>query len=219
VLEEKAVSLFQLEGRDLPSFAVVPKVFNGHPSNDELIVKKNIPLTLDPGLHLYITSKYCIDAVSGANPKSLWAAGTKTMKDLASLGYWVNATADAIGDAEIRSLRASRAVAMMTDTTKPLIVLSNDEAKSTLAEAEVLACYKREINPLVSAEFKAQILKTEVFYWTSFFQYEAYVKHFPEIKDRMHACGVGKTFDLFNKFNIPVHPMAGMEEFKTWTQS
>ncbi len=219
VLEEKAVSLFQLEGRELPSFAIAPKVFNGHPSNDELIIKKNIPLTLDPGLHLYITSKYCIDAVSGAHPKSLWAAGTKTMKDLAALGYWVNATADAIGDEEIRSLRASRAVAMMTDTIKPLIVLSNDEAKSTLSEAEVLACYKREINPHVSSEFKTQILKTEVFYWTSFFQYEAYVKHFPEIKDRMHACGVGKTFDLFNKFHIPVHPMAGMEEFKTWTQS
>lgn len=220
VLEGKPVAFTQLEGRELPAFLNIPTVFNGHPSNDQLITKKNIPLTLDSALHLYVTSKYCIDAVSGTAPKSLWAAGTKTMKDLANLGYWVNATADAIGDEEIRLLRASKAVGLMIDTTSPLIVLSNDEAKSTLSNnAEVLACYKREVNPDVSEEFKKQIKKTEVFYWTSYFQYLTYVKFFPEIKDRMHACGVGKTFDLFNENAVSVYPMASMEEFKTWTQS
>ncbi len=218
-LNDKDVNYVELEGRNLPAFFVAPKVFNGHPTNDELICKKNLSVTLDPGLHLYITSKYCLDAVTGSNPKSLWAAGTKTMKDLAALGYWVNATADAIGDEEVQNLRSSRAVSLMIDTTAPLIVLSNDEAKSTLSDAEVIACYKREINPKVTEEFKAEILKTEVFYWTSFFQYNAYVYHFPEIKSKMHACGIGKTYDLFKTNNIEVYPMAGIEEFKSWTQS
>lgn len=215
----KSVDLIQLEGSSLPAFLVAPKVFNGTPASDELIQKKNMTVTLDQGLHLYITSKYCIDAVSGSNPQSLWAAGTKTMQDLAALGYWVNGTADAIGDEEIQRLRASSAVSTMIDTNAPLIVLSNDEAKSTLSEAEVIACYKREINPNVTEEFKAEILKTEVFYWTSFFQYNAYIYHFPEIKNKMHACGIGKTYDLFKSNNIDVYPVAGMEEFKSWTQS
>jgi len=218
-LNGEDVSYFELEGRSLPAFVAKPKVFNGHPSNDQLICKKNIPVTLDPGLHLYITSKYCLDAIAGSNPKSLWAAGTKTMKDLAALGYWVNATSDAIGDEEIQNLRSSRAVSIMIDNQAPLIVLSNDEAKSTLTTAEILACYKREINPSVTQEFKDEILKTEAFYWTSFFQYNAYLYHFPEIKNRIHACGIGKTYDLFKAKNIEVYPMAGIEEFKSWTQS
>lgn len=218
-LNGENIERFELEGRNLPAFVAAPRSFNGHPSNDELITKKNIPVTLDQGLHLYITSKYCLDAISGANPKTVWAAGTKTMKDLAALGYWVNGCADAIGDDEIENLRKSRAASLMIDNQSPLIVLSNDEAKSTLTTAEVIACYKREINKNVSAEFKADILKTEVFYWTSFFQYKAYIYHFPEIKDRMHACGVGKTFDLFRENNIEVFPMAGIEEFKSWTHS
>lgn len=64
------------------------------------------------------------------------------MKDLAALGYWVNATADATGDEEVQNLRASQAVSLMVDTKAPLIVLSNDEARSTLTTAEVIACYK-----------------------------------------------------------------------------
>lgn len=218
-LNGKEVSFVQLEGRTLPAFFTAPRVFNGHPTNDELITKKNIPVTLDQGLNLYITSKYCLDAITGTHPASLWAAGTKTMKDLAALGYWVNATADAIGDEEVQNLRASLAVSLMVDTKAPLIVLSNDEAKSTLTSAEVIACYHREVNKTVSEEFRADILKTEVFYWTSFFQYEAYVNFFPEIKDKFHACGIGKTYDLFKSHGIDVFPMAGMEEFKSWTQS
>ncbi|MBC7430383.1 MAG: hydroxymethylbilane synthase [Bacteriovorax sp.] len=219
VLEEKVVSYVELEGRSLPAFFVAPKVFNGNPANDQLICKKNLAVTLDQGLHIYITSKYCLDAVSGSNPKTLWAAGTKTMKDLAALGYWVNATADAIGDDEIKNLRSSCAMALMIDTKAPIIVLSNDEAKSTLKDAEVIACYKREISPTVSDEFKVDIKTTEVFYWTSFFQYNAYLYHFPEIKNKIHACGVGKTYDLFKSNNIEVYPMADASEFKSWTQS
>lgn len=217
--EGKKVELHQLEGRNLPVFLTAPRVFNGHPNNDQLICKKNLAVTLDQGLHLYITSKYCLDAVSGSNPKTLWAAGTKTMKDLAAQGLWVNATADAIGDEEIINLRSSRAVSIMVDTEAPLIVLSNDEARSSLTKAEVIACYQREINPNLTAEFKEEILKTEVFYWTSYFQYCAYLKQFPEIKSKMHACGIGKTYDLFRTNNIEVFPMADTSEFKSWTQS
>lgn len=218
-LNGEDISLLSLEGRSLPAFVTAPKVFNGSPANDELITKKNIPVTLDQGLHLYITSKYCLDAISGSNPRSLWAAGTKTMKDLAALGHWVNGSADSMGDEEVETLRASKAASLMVDTKAQLIVLSNDEAKSTLTTAEVVACYKREINKNLSEEFKAEILKTEVFYWTSYFQYQAYLYYFPEIKNRMHACGIGKTFDLFRANNIDVFPMADSSEFKSWTQS
>jgi hydroxymethylbilane synthase len=218
-LDGERVDIFELEGRILPAFLTTPKVFLGTPTNDQLIIKNNLSVMLDQGLHLYVTSKYCIDAISGSNPSSIWAAGTKTLKDLATLGYWVNGCADAIGDEEIQNLRSSAAASVMIDTKAQLIVLSNDEAKSMLTEAEVIACYKREINTDISEEFKAEILKTEAFYWMSYFQYCAYLYHFPEIKSKFHACGVGKTYDQFKTNNIEVYPMAGTEEFKSWTQS
>ncbi|NOT78615.1 MAG: hydroxymethylbilane synthase [Bacteriovoracaceae bacterium] len=219
VLEGVEVNFNSLEGRSLPTFLTAPKTFNGHPSIDSLITKKNLSVTLDKNLDIYVTSKYCLDAVSGSAPASLWAAGTKTMKDLAALGLWVNATADAIGDDEIRNLRSSHAISLMINTKSQLIILSNDEAKSSLSEAEVIACYKREISPTISEDYKNDILKTEVFYWTSYFQYKTYCEHFPEIKTKIHACGIGKTFDTFKENNIEVYPMSGMEEFKEWTKS
>ena len=213
------VDVFQLQGRSLPAFLAPPKAFIGTPINDQLIDKKNLSVSLDQGLHLYVTSKYCIDAVTGSNPASLWAAGTKTLKDLAAMGYWVNGCADAIGDEEIEKLRASSAVAIMKDTSAQLIVLSNDEAKSALTKAEVVACYKRQISTNISDEFKNKILNTEVFYWMSYYQYCAYLYHFPEIKNKFHACGIGKTYDLFKASIIEVFPMADTSEFKSWTQS
>lgn len=218
-LEGKEIKIYGLEGRDLPEFVNKPKIFNGSPQNDKLVSKQNMPVTLDKGLNLYITSKYCLDAIMQSEPSSVWAAGTKTWKDLAHLGFWVNGTSDGTGDDEMRRLRAAECLSLMKDTKGPLIVLSNDEAKSSLTEHPIIACYKRTITKDYPQSFKEEILQTEAFYWTSFFQYEAYVNEFPEIKNKIHACGIGKTFDHFKERNIEVFPMASADEFLNWTNN
>ncbi len=214
--ENKKVELYALEGRTLPVFVSPPKAFNASPQNDKLITKTNIPVTLDKGLNLYVTSRYCLDAVMNSNPETVWAAGTRTWKDLANLGFWVNGTSDGTGDEEMRVLRSAECISLMKDTKGPLIVLSNDEAKSSLTEHPIIACYKRVINPITPEEFKKEVRSAEVFYWTSFYQYQNYINHFPEIQDRFHCCGLGKTYDHFIEHNIPVIPMAGSEEFNQW---
>lgn len=215
--EEKDVHLFKLEGRTLPEIVGPIKTFIGLPQNDKLITKKNIPITLGPKqLHVYVTSRYTIDSIVGATPLSIWAAGSKTMKDLATLGFWVNGTADAIGDEEIKALRNSQALGLMVDFNSPLTILSNDEAKSSIENAEIIPCYKREINEDITVEFKEQIRNADLFYWTSYFQYEAYLANFPEIRDKLHCCGVGKTFDIFRSHGVLIYPMADIDEFKTW---
>ncbi len=221
-LDEKWVTFNSLEGRELPALVSPPKVFNGHPANDELIIKKNIPHKLISGLHLYVTSKHCLEAVKNTSPRSLWSAGTKTMRDLAALGFWVNGSADSLGDEEISLLMDSRALGIMigedNDKNTLISVLSNDQATSTLSE-DVIACYSREINKDFSDSFKKEILSCEVFYWTSFFQYKTFTEYFPEIKNRIHACGLGKTYQQFENANINCLPMGSMDEFKMWTQS
>ena len=218
LLNEETIAVSTLEGRSLPEFVAPPKVFNGHPDFDELIKKVNLPHKLIPGLNLYVTSKHCLEAVKSTQPKTLWAAGTKTMKDLAGLGYWVNATADSLGDEEVARILKSQAVQIMMGEDRLMTILSNDEATSTLGQ-DVIPCYTREVASTVSKDFENMINSTEVFYWTSFFQYKTYVEKFPQIKNRHHACGLGKTYQQFKKENINIIPMASMDEFKKWTQA
>lgn len=214
VLEEKVISVSKLEGRELPALSSHSVIFNGLPS-DDLLVKK-VPLNIDLAghAHLYVTSKHCVNQIKHT-PESLWAAGTKTMKDLAANGLWVNASSDSLGDEELKSIRASKALALMVDTNAPLSVLSNDQATSTLGK--VVACYTREIAENNDAGFHERILSTDVFYWTSYFQYNAYVQKFPAIANRIHICGLGKTYKQFSEKNINIFPVASMEEFKKWT--
>lgn len=217
ILDNVPVYVSKLEGRDLPHFFVKPKVFIGL-SNDDLLVKK-LPLEIDLTSldHLYVTGKHCLTSMTKSPkfyPKSLWAAGTKSMKDLAALGFWVNASADSLGEEEIKKLRESKAVALMIDTKATISVLSNDEATSTLGG--IVPCYTRVIEQNTSKVFEENINTTDVFYWTSFFQFKAYVHKFPQIKNRIHVCGLGKTYEQFKDHNINILPMSSMDEFKNW---
>ena len=213
VIEERAIKFSLLEGRELPPFLIKPTYFSGLAGDDQLVRKKPVKADLSSFNHIYVTSKHCIDSIQNA-PDSLWAAGTKTMKELASKGLWVNGSADSLGDDEVKKMRAGKAIALMTDTKADLCVLSNDQATSTLGK--VVACYVRELATHTDNSFDEKINKTDVFYWTSFFQYQAYMAKYPHLIDRIHVTGLGKTYSQFKEKNINVLPMTSMEEFKNW---
>ena len=217
VLNEKPVRVTLLEGRELPHFFVKPTFFSGLPSDDQLIKKISLKADLSNHSHLYVTSKHCIEALSTSTPKSLWSAGVKSMKDLAAKGFWVNGTSDSLGDAELLKLRSGIAISLMVDTSAPLSVLSNDLATSNVGK--VVGCYTRKISETTEASFDEKINATNVFYWTSFFQYQAYIEKYPQIINRVHACGLGKTYKQFSEKNINILPMGSMEEFKNWINS
>lgn len=212
-LNNQEVSVSHLEGRELPQFFVKPKVFSSLFEEDQLVRKVLLPVDLQGADHVYVTSKHCLHAVTHQT-ESLWAAGAKTMKDLASRGFWVNGTADSLGDEELLRLRSSQAISLMIDTKKELTVLTNDLSGSLVGK--VLPCYSRKIEEKTSPDFDTKINSTEVFYWTSFFQYQAYVARYPQIVNRLHVCGLGKTYQQFKDHNINVLPVSSMEEFKNW---
>ncbi len=212
VLDNVAIKISTLEGRELPRLSSKPKTFNGLPMEDQLVKKSPLKVDLKNHNHLYVTGKHCIDSIT-EQPKSLWAAGTKTMKDLAARGFWVNGTSDSLGDEELFKMRSGKAISLMIDTKEELAVLTNDQATSTLGK--VVPCYTRSLAE-TSKEFDESINKTDVFYWTSFFQYQSYIEKYPQIINRTHVCGIGKTYKQFNEKNINVLPMSSMEEFKNW---
>lgn len=182
---------------------------------DEYIVKKSTtPISIKENSDFFVTSNYCIEQLEESKDKveNLWAAGTKTMKQLAKRGFWVNGTSDSLGHEELEILRNSKCIQVMNKKS-PLKVLTHRD--STSAHGEVVGCYDRVLNEM-SSEYIAKLKSTEVFFWTSFNQYLEFVKAVPEIKDKFHCTGLGKTKNKFEKENIKAKVFIGIEDFKNW---
>ena len=221
--------------RALPEFLTAPKVFIGlsdkkkekykieYPNLtfDKLVNKHVIPAKTFFGDHLYITSKYCFHALDSINKnndfkKFVFAAGTKTMRDLAQLGFWVHGTSDSLGEEELKRLRDSKFLNMFYGEQVALEILSHDKSSSTLAD--VTPVYTHLLNDL-NEDYKNDLLKCEIFYWTSFTQYTFFVNLIPELKNKFHACGIGKTYHQLKKENVKVLPFLSMKEFENYLQS
>jgi hydroxymethylbilane synthase len=174
---------------------------------DRLILKKPTPIKIKNQSHVFVTSKYCLHALQDRTAESVWSAGTMTSKQLAQKGVWVNGSADGLGHEEINRLASSQAVQLMLAKSN-WQVLSHDKAESLVGDN--LACYTHEVQ-----DVKWDDNIAEVYFWSSFLQYEIYTQKYPNIKNKFHACGLGKTYDQFMAHNIHVFPFLDMESFRT----
>jgi len=158
--------------------------------------------------NLYVTSSYCLDNITDFD--SLWSSGAETMKAMAKKGYWVNGSSDSLGDEALLSLISSRALSFM---------LSSDQwhtlshAGATTKIGSLVPCYEREVELLVPDHYPSQMEQCSAFYWSSFFQYRTHLQLYPNIADKVHCCGLGKTYDLFLENNIAVYPFATVQDF------
>ncbi len=78
-------------------------------------------------------------------------------------------------------------------------------------DKEVLVTY--ELNPLDVSE---RLLECDYFYWMSASSFELAIKKYPELKNRNHACGLGKTFKLIEKSAPQVTPFL---DFDSWLEA
>lgn len=212
-LDNEKVSLSFLERSNRISFLNGTKSFVG--MNDSLI-KKNplIDGSLDQG-NFYVTSTHCLNKFKKIfNGGTIWAAGAKTMQALVKEGYWVNGCSDSMGDAQLKSLKESKFLSLMMQDLK-WKTLTSSTGTSTIGD--IVPSYKHKIIPPTD-ELRAIIEATETFYWTSFFQYQTYLSFFPQIKNKNHCCGLGKTYMAFQENNIKVTPFLGAEEFYEQTR-
>ncbi|MDC0255627.1 hydroxymethylbilane synthase [Bacteriovoracales bacterium] len=184
------------------------------------IIQKNPRKSIDTSQgHFYVTSDHCIGTLENVSKaKTLWASGTKTMQKLAKNGLWVHGSADSFGENEILSLKSSKTlqILMNSKTTDSWLVLTNETAMSNVGKT--VTAYTRSINDPTDL-FEKKIKKADIFYWTSFFQYQTFKEKFPFIENKIHCCGLGKTLENFKKTKTIVTPFAHMEEFRNWINS
>lgn len=179
---------------------------------DRLVKKSPVVQKIDfTQKHVFVTTRYCMETLKqSGRPLSLWAGGTRTAQELTKAGYWVNGTSDSLGTSDLVAFKDSKALNMFHELSSNWTVLSHGEASSDLGP--VVEAYKRE-EVSVSEDWVAELRQVEAFYWMSFPQYEIYIKKFPQLAQAHHFCGLGKTWQEFNRAGVPVHPVASMEDF------
>ncbi len=195
---------------------------NDHFVYDSLITKKALRPALNQKHHLYFASHYTFTNradIKSANPLSLWTAGRKSLKRLAALGHWVNGCSDSIGEEEVIHLRESRFLQLFLPTIKQeqsWTILGPKDGHTQLGP--LVAGYERVMTTDLDAEYPQKLAGCECFFWTSFAQFQIYTERYPEIKNKVHACGLGKTYRAFLQAGFKPIPFLGVAEFKNWYQ-
>ena len=147
----------------------------------------------------------------------LWSSGTRTWKKMARAGLWCHGSADALGENELKQLRSSKVISLMSGHKDPnWCVVTNDSSENILGER--LAVYQNSVLTLDQLSdhenYKKKIEGAKVFYWTSFNQYQSFNQIFTFATQAIHLCGLGKTYSKFKESGVKVRPISGMKEFK-----
>ena len=220
-VDGKRIEKKWLEGVTIPALTK-KKLFVGLPKGtrpgivyDEYLEKVPAKRMLElEKKHVFITSRYCLPSLQSSivgRPASLWAAGSKTAGILTEAGFWINGTSDSLGTQDLHDLRNSMALRMMNpDLKDDWLTLSHDDGKNDLGA--VIGCYKR-VPKKIEPAYEAELREVGACFWSSYPEYQNFVKAFPFLKETQHFCGLGKTWDEFRKAGIKVTPLPGMEEF------
>jgi hydroxymethylbilane synthase len=171
--------------------------------NDELIKKEATQIDLPENGNLYISSRYSVEKLDSNKNHSLWSAGIKTHIELTKKGYWVCGSADSFGHDEIINIQTSNALKLMLPSND-WYILSHKDSVSDIGKT--IESYQR-IMTSPNDDFEERLKNVEACYWTSIFQYETYMNKYSFLKDKPHYCGLGKTWQEFQKKNIKVTPL------------
>ena len=176
---------------------------------DFLIKKDNIVCLPEPGSNIFATSSLCTHNIKA--PKTLWAAGNRTMKNLIQNGFWVNGSSEGFGHNEVENFKNSKLVKIFTEES-PWVVLSHDKATSKVGEN--IPSYTHELKSSVEKKYKDEMMASDIIFWSSIIQYDLYTNQYPELIEKVHACGLGKTFVAFKERKIPTIPCIDMNHLE-----
>ncbi len=118
----------------------------------------------------------------------IWTAGIQTWKKLASLGVWVHGSSEGLGEAEDPMIEALTGTEQLKWGR-----LTHDDAIET-SDKITFGSYRLEL------ELKTLTLdSSDAYKWKSGSEFLLAIKSFPELKNRFHICGPGRTYDTIRK--------------------
>jgi hydroxymethylbilane synthase len=146
--------------------------------------------------------------------KRVWVAGTKTWRELAKKGTWVEGSADALG---LESLRQVFAMSLLNISTNDVCVITNKQSEQTWQKKgwHVVSTYS--VQEKESNELQTFVSNADIIFWTSFRQFDQYKS---VIKEKvMHCCPAGETAELLRTAGIAPVVFPTIKSFEQWRKS
>jgi hydroxymethylbilane synthase len=145
--------------------------------------------------------------------KKVWAAGSRTWKELAKKGIWVEGCADGLGLDFIQPLLFSSYV----NTNKSEVtILTNQASYARWADEGWKATYTYQAIAKPSKEIIEQVRKADIVLWTSYEQYLSLKEHVKQ--NAVHCSLYGKTCDLLKEDNLNPIVFPGIKAFQVWKE-
>jgi hydroxymethylbilane synthase len=143
--------------------------------------------------------------------KIIIASGSKTWFELSKKGYWVTASADALG---FEFLLSSLNMPLLNIQAEDISILTHEAAAERwrLKGYNAVSNYKQL--PKNDEKIKESIFAAEAIFWTSFSQYEYYGKYAKP--DTKHLCAGGETAELLKKAGIEPVIFPTIKAFEQW---
>ena len=132
----------------------------------------------------------------------IWTSGMKTWKSLAERGFWVNGTADGMGEDTEPNINNL--------TTYPWIKLTHKTAPKTRIK-NVIHTYSLKELPI-----NENISNKKFFYWMSSSAFNYVLKQYPEIINGYHACGPGNAYEAIKKVIKDPKHLEVVLSYKAW---
>ena len=174
-------------------------------SNEEIKIDRPVVFVAN---YKAIQGKTELKNLSG---KTIIASGTKTWFELSKKGYWVTASADALG---FEFLLSSLNMPLLNIKVEDISLLTHETAAERWKKKgyEALSNYK-----LLSQHdevIQQSITTADAIFWTSFSQYEFYGKYAkPDVK---HLCAGGETAELLREAGVEPVIFPTIKAFEQW---
>ncbi len=118
----------------------------------------------------------------------IWAAGIKTLYQLAAKDQWVSGTSDGLGEDENPN------ISILLGEDKPFIKLTHEDSSDIHSELERIYTYKISLDENIP-----DLTQKTHFFWMSGYQFDLAIQKYPSILNKFHAAGPGITASHIRK--------------------
>jgi hydroxymethylbilane synthase len=143
--------------------------------------------------------------------KKVWASGSKTWKELAKRGIWVQGSADGLG---FETLKAIWEMPLYQYGFSSVVILTHKEAAERWIKKGYKAVSNYELLSQDNAVVAEKIKNAKAIFWTSFSQFENYRQSINE--NIIHICPGGETAALLRNAGIDPVIFPTIQSFLSW---
>jgi hydroxymethylbilane synthase len=152
-----------------------------------------------------------LNSVTQLGSKTILASGNKTWFELAKKGYWVTASADALG---FEFLLPSLKMPLLDIKISDIVILTHEAAAQRWNAKGYNTVSNYKLIPKKDESIQRSIASADAIFWTSFSQYDTYGKYAKQ--NAKHLCAGGETAELLKQAGVEPIIFPTIKAFEQW---